>query len=137
MELTNEVNNLVAQKIADEIIAGISEEEITKFRTVIWNELNQKQYNNCFDGRSKLEKASEKAYINRFSLEVERFLSDEYNDIAIKERAKEFVEKCRARAEEKIIEKTSDMIAGLYCGYEGGFDLKSSILWAIKQEFNR
>lgn len=137
MELTNEVNNLVAQKIADEIIAGISEEEIANFRTVMWNELSQKHYNNCFDNRSELEKATEKAYIKRFSLEVEKFLSDEHNDIVIKERAKEFVEKCRARAEEKIIEKTSRMIAGLYCGYEDGFDLKGSVLWAIRQEFNK
>lgn len=137
MELTNEVNNLVAQKIADEIIAGISEEEIANFRTAIWNKLNQEHYNNCFDRRSDLEKATEKAYMNRFSLEVEKFLSDEHNDIAIKERAKEFVEKCRAQAEEKIIEKTSRMIAGLYCGYEDGFDLKGSVLWAIRQEFNK
>ena len=126
MELTNEVNNLVAQKIADEIIKSISEEELTKLRNKAWYELGN-THTDGYRSIDKLTEATEKAYMEKFKLEVENLLSNEHIDVAIKERAKEFVEKCRARAEEKVIEKTSDMVAGLYCGFDGGYDLKGII----------
>ena len=136
MELTNEVNNLVAQKIADEIIKNMSEEELTKLRNKAWYELRE-THTNGYRSIDKLTEATEKAYMEKFKLEVDNMLSDEHNDLAIKERAKEFVEKCRARAEEKIIKKTSDMIAGLYCGFDGGYDLRGIIKNTIAQEFFR
>lgn len=136
MELTNEVNNLVAQKIADEIIKNISEEELVKLRDKAWYELRE-THTNGYRSIDKLTEAAEKAYMEKFKLEVDNMLSDEHNDIAIKEHAKEFVEKCRARAEEKIIEKTSNMIAGLYCGFDGGFDLRGIIKNTVAQEFFR
>ena len=136
MELTNEVNNLVAQKIADEIIKNISEEELAKLRNKAWYELRE-THTNGYRSIDKLTEAAEKAYMEKFKLEVDNMLSDEHNDVAIKEQAKEFVEKCRARAEEKIIEKTSDMIAGLYCGFDGRFDLRGIIKNTVTQEFFR
>lgn len=45
MELTNEVNNLVAQKIADEIIKNISDEELAKIRDKAWYELRETHTN--------------------------------------------------------------------------------------------
>lgn len=134
MEISAEINKIFGSEMARLFSDQISEEDLRKAAEKAWNELNQKQtsYLNNYSGQSDLEREIKNQIFLRFKEEVEKILESESARVDIEFRAKELVKEIRKRAEEKIIDRASDNIASLFCGFDG-YSLKGVIVNTIHE----
>lgn len=135
MEISTEINKVFGAEMARLFSDQITEEQLREAAEKAWIELNKKDSNfsNNYHGQSVLEREIKNQIFLRFKDEVEKILESESVQVDIEARAKELVKEIRKRAEEKIIERTSNNIAAMYCGYDG-YNLRGFIINAVREE---
>lgn len=115
MEINTEINKIFGQEMAKLFADSIDETELKEKAKDAWKELNitTDRWWNRKD--SDIEIMIKNEFLSRVKNEVNAILATEEVQIDIHNRAQEIINEVRKRTEESIIERTSKMLADLYC----------------------
>lgn len=132
MEINTEINKIFGQEMAKLFADSISEEELRAKAKDAWQAINKNESTGYYDSRCSIIKSLiEEELLSRIETEVNTILSTEEVKIDIHNKAQEIIDNVRKRTEEKIIERTSNMIADLYCA-DTKFVFKNYMKYGIK-----
>lgn len=115
MEINTEINKIFGQEMAKLFADSIDETELKKRANDAWKEINRTTDNWWNRKDSDIETMIKNELLSRVKDEVNAILATEEVQIDIRNRAQEIINKVRERTEESIIERTSKMLADLYC----------------------
>lgn len=133
MEINTEINKIFGQEMAKLFADSISEEELRAKAKDAWLAINKKESMGYYDSRrSQIETLVKEELLSRIKTEVNTILSTEEVKIDIHNRAQEIINNVRKKTEEKIIERTSNMIADLYCA-DTKFALKNYVEYGMNE----
>ena len=131
MEINTEINKIFGQEMAKLFADSISEEELQEKAKDAWLAINKNESMGYYDSRcSKIKTLIEEELLSRIKTEVNTILSTEEVKIDIHNRAQEIIDNIRKKTEENIVNRTSNMIADLYCA-DTKFALKNYVEYAI------
>lgn len=117
MEINTEINKIFGQEMAKLFADSIDETELKEKAKYAWKEINKTTDNyNLWNRRdSDITTMIKNELLSRVKNEVNAILATEEVQIDIHNMAQEIINKVRERTEENIIERTSKMLADLYC----------------------
>ena len=137
MEISTEINKIFGQEMARLYAETISEKEMVEFARTCWRNMLYDKSSGWTNRESEAEKVIRRELEKKLSAACEKILSSEEAQIDIEKKAKEMIDKIRQQAEEKIIERTSDVITRLYTGSEMGLNLRGYIQQVIMESLRQ
>ena len=136
MEISAEINKILGQEMARLYAETISEEEMLEVASRYWRNMLYDKSSGWSNRESEAEKVIKRELEKKLVIACEKVFSSEEVQIDIEKKAKEMIDEIRKSAEEKIIERTSDVLAGLYTGNEMGLNLKGYIQQVILESLH-
>lgn len=115
MEINTEINKIFGQEMAKLFADSIDEAELKAKAKDAWREINRTSDGWGTRRNSDIETMIKNELISRVKAEITEILATEEVKIDIHNRAQEIINEVRKRTEESIIERTSKMLADLYC----------------------
>lgn len=115
MEINTEINKIFGQEMAKLFADSIDETELKEKAKDAWKEINRTTDNWWNRRDSDIDNMIKNELLSRVKNEVNSILATEEVQIDIHNMAQEIINKVRKRTEEAIIERTSKMLADLYC----------------------
>lgn len=115
MEINTEINKIFGQEMAKLFADSIDETELKEKAKEAWKEINRTTDDWWNRRDSDIDNMIKNELLSRVKNEVNSILATEEVQIDIRNRAQEIINEVRKRTEENIIERTSKMLADLYC----------------------
>lgn len=115
MEINTEINKIFGQEMAKLFADSIDETELKEKAKEAWKEINRTTDDWWNRRDSDIDTMIKNELLSRVKNEVNAILATEEVQIDIHNRAQEIINEVRKRTEENIIERTSKMLADLYC----------------------
>ena len=115
MEINTEINKIFGQEMAKLFADSIDETELKQKAKDAWQEINRTTDAWWNRKDSDINTMIQNELLSRVKNEVNAILATEEVQIDIHNRAQEIINEVRKRTEERIIDRTSNMLADLYC----------------------
>lgn len=116
MEINAEINKVFGQEMAKLFAEQITEEELRTEAIKSYNKLRARGSNYWANQDNEFDRYLQKAILERYKEEVNKYLETEQLRINIQEETRKLVDEIREEARRKIIENASDTILNIYRG---------------------